>query len=477
LEHRADALFALPALPATARLIGELPGWERDLAERGVEIVAGACDLAVASPDRIDEALAAGAPAVIVDGGRRSPARLRAGGLSVQRLLPLPLEGSPVLYLDLDRRRAASYALRHGISHTERWRALRNRGVAVMLRAGVFPAVDALVSVGARAPGEAALVRAAAPLGVPAGANWTMLVSAGSIVRRNALLLFPARASEPAWVLKFSRVPGATAQFDREQRGFALVERAGGGALARHAPTYFGRARAGAYHLSVETAGTGPKLATLLRQPSSTARKRTLLEAVADWLIQVARETAAASPGLQPELDRIGSEVLPFWDRPGLATGLERLPASFQHNDMGEDNLIMGRDGFVAVDWEWAQPHGLPLGDLLYFGSHVLRLLDGALLEEERDPHFEALVTGRAPSSPVLFRWMRRLADTIGIPPEAVGPLATLSWLDHGWLSARERGKAEAASGRRLGEAYAERCARTWLTHPDLGAEWSVFTA
>ena len=477
LEHRADALFALPELPATARLVGKLPAWERDLGERGIELVSGACDLAVASPGRIDEALATGAPAVIVDGGRRSPTRLRASGLSVQRLLPLPLESSPVLYLDLDRRRTASYALRHGVSHTERWRVLRNRGVAIMLGAGVFPPVEALVSVGTRAPGPSALVRAAASLGVPGEAGWLMLVSPGSVVRRNALILFAPGAREPAWVLKFSRVPGATAQFDREERGFTIVERAGG-ALARHAPSYYGRAEVGGHHLSVESAGSGPKLGTLLRRPGSTKRKLDVLEAVADWLIEVARETAAEAPALRPELDRLASEVLPFWGASAaVAEGLERVPASFQHNDMGEDNLIVGRAGFVAVDWEWAQPHGLPLGDLLFFACHVLRLFEGALLEEERDPHFEALVTGRAPSSPVLFRWMRRIADAVGISSDAVGPLATLSWLDHAWLSARERRKAEAASGRRLGEAYTERCARTWLAHPELGPGWDAWRA
>ena len=456
--------------------MGELPGWERDLAERGVELVGRGPELAVAAPDCVEQAVASGASSVIVDGGRGSPALLRAEGFHVQRLLPLPLAGTPVLYLDLDRRRAASYALRHELAHEERWRALRNRAAAVLLGAGLFPPGKALVSVGARSAGRPALVGAAAELGVPADAEWLMLVSPGSITRRNALVLFSPGAKQPGRVLKFSRVPGLTAQFDREERGLELARRAGG-SLADHAPHYFGRGEVRGHHLAVESAGVGTRLATLLRLPGSRSRKVAAVERVAEWLIRVARETAVEPPALQPELDRLSREVLPFWAsgaaEAAFVPSLERVPASFQHNDMAEDNLIIAADGFVAIDWEWVEPRGIPLSDLFYFGSHVLRLLDGALLEEERDPHFEALVTGRAPSSPTLFRWVRELVAAVGIPADAVAPLVTLSWLDQGRVSAQERRKAEAASGRALGLAYAERCARTWLRNPTLGPQWT----
>jgi hypothetical protein len=70
---------------------------------------------------------------------------------------------------------------------------------------------------------------------------------------------------------------------------------------------------------------------------------------------------------------------------------------------------------------------------------------------------------------------VRELVGALAIPPEAVGPLVTLVWLDQAAVSARERRNAEAASGRRLDPAYAERCAHTWLRHPELGAGWSAW--
>ena len=49
-QHRADAVFTLPRLPRTAALLGELPRWAEDLAERQIEVVDGAADVVVVDP-------------------------------------------------------------------------------------------------------------------------------------------------------------------------------------------------------------------------------------------------------------------------------------------------------------------------------------------------------------------------------------------------------------------------------------------
>jgi Phosphotransferase enzyme family len=303
-------------------------------------------------------------------------------------------------------------------------------------------------------------------------------VSPGSVVRRNAFLLFEEGAREPELVVKFSRVPGESWQFDREERGLSLALEAGG-AVASHAPRQLGRTEVRGHHLSVETAGTGTKLTTLLRLPGSRRRKAAVLDSIAAWIVRVARETAAPPEALRPELERLTREVLPLWaDRgvdPGLAEALPPLPAAFQHNDVAEENVIVRGDGFTIIDWEWVRPRYLPVTDTVYFAARVLRLLDGALLEEERDPHFEALFSGRAPSSPILFRWLRELVRALEIPAEAVGPLVTLTWLDQATASDRERRKAEEASGRQIPPDYMERSAATWLRNPALGPAWKAW--
>jgi hypothetical protein len=234
-------------------------------------------------------------------------------------------------------------------------------------------------------------------------------------------------------------------------------------------------------HASVESAATGTKLATLLRRPGSRAAKLAVVEPVARWLIEVARATATPPGGLDEQRRRYAGEVVPFWAEegapPGLVDELPPVPASFQHNDMAEENLVMRRDDFRALDWEWANARGLPLGDLVYFGVHVLRLVDGVASDEpsQRDGHFTRLLAGEAESSPVLFGWIRDAVAALGLPPESVGPMVMLGWLERGWISKVERFRAEAVGGEALGLPFGERAAMLWLRHPALGPGWDAW--
>src|ERR671934_115077 len=96
--------------------------------------------------------------------------------------------------------------------------------------------------------------------------QWVLLVSSGSIVRRDAFLLFPRGESSPAQVVKFSRVPGAAQQFERDERAARLIATTGG-EVARRAPSLLARFEVGGRSASLETAAAGTKLTNLLREP------------------------------------------------------------------------------------------------------------------------------------------------------------------------------------------------------------------
>ena len=478
-EHRADAIFALPRLPATAALLGELPGWREDLRERRVEVVgdAGHADVVVAEPSEASRAAAFDAPALVVDGEARLGPQVGARYPASVRLLPIPVHGGPGLFVNLEQRRAARYGIEHGAVHLQRWRNARNRVAALLAGLGALPAPRGAIGLAAAA-GPPALVAAGTELGGLSEAQWVQLVSSGSIVRRNAFLLFPPGYSAPTHVLKFSRIPGVSVQFERDQEAAELVERTGG-TVASHAPTHLGRFEVDGWPASLETAAVGTKLTNFLRRTISRRAKLAAVEAVAAWLIEVARETAAAPEALASERERLEREVLPHWRQHGVDEDLVRsippVPATFQHNDVAEENVVVSGDRFMVLDWEWAQPSGLPLGDLVYFAVHVLRIVDGALTEEARDRHFGEVLSGSAPSSPVLFRWVRELVSTLGLPEASVGPLVTANWLDRGRLSFVERLHAEAVGGIPLEPAFAERAVLAWLRHPGLGPGWSAW--
>jgi hypothetical protein len=478
IEHRGDALFALPQIPAAAKVFGDPPGWRTDLLARGVEVVGErAPELAVASAEHIGDAVSSGAQAVIVDASRTAAGALQRSGLRVRRLLPIPIHGSPALYLDLEQRAAARYGIASRGTTTGRWRLVRDRLAAAAAGFGALARTVPAVAVAARSDGAPALLRAAREIGLPDGASWNMVVSPGSAMRRNAFVLFAPGSSEPDYALKFSRVPELTLQFEREERGLA-VARGAGASIASVAPTHMGRVEVRGHHASLETAARGVRLATLLRGPLELEAKLRAVEQVVAWLERVARHTASPPATLVAERDRIAREVMPEYTEhvaPDLVDQIPPIPSVFCHNDPSEENIVLGPAGLTLLDWEWAQRHGLPLADLVYFGIGVLRILDGANREEDRVPHFIQMMQGRAPSSQRMFSWIARLSGVLDLPTEAVGQAVTLSILEHGHASRRERHRFEQATGAALAPALAERVANAWLTAPGLGPAWDAW--
>lgn len=478
IEHRGDALFALPKIPAVAKVFGDPPGWRTDLLARGIELDGERVpELAVATPEHVSAAVSSGAQAVIVDASRTAAGALRRAGLRVRRLLPIPIHGTPGLYLNLDQPAAARYGIAKRGTTTGRWRLIRDKLAAAAAASGALARTVPAVAVAAPSDRPPALVQAARAVGLPEAATWNMVVSPGSTMRRNAFLLFGPGSSEPDYALKFSRVPELTLQFEREERGLA-VARAAGGSVASVAPTHMGRVQIRGHHASLETAARGVRLATLLRGPLELEAKLQALERVIAWLERVARETASPPETLAAERNRIASEVMPEYTEHVSADLVDRtppLPSVFCHNDPSEENIVLGPAGLTLLDWEWAQRHGLPLADLVYFAIGVLRILDGANHEEERVPHFVQLMQGRAPSSRRMFSWIARMSAVLELPSEAVGQAVTLSILEHGHASRRERHRFEQAAGAALEPALAERVADAWLSSPGLGPAWDLW--
>src|SRR5436305_12725037 len=108
IEHRADALFALPEIPESATVFGDPPGWRADLGARGIELTNGQRpDLAVAGPEHTRDALSSGAQAVLVDTSRTAAGYLPHARLWMSSLLPMPVHGTSVLYPNLGQRAAS----------------------------------------------------------------------------------------------------------------------------------------------------------------------------------------------------------------------------------------------------------------------------------------------------------------------------------------------------------------------------------
>jgi hypothetical protein len=242
-------------------------------------------------------------------------------------------------------------------------------------------------------------------------------------------LVLASETGRPALVAKLPRLAGDGAALSREAAGLTAVRRALGETSS--VPRLIAHLTDQAHPLLVETAIDGRPLS-----PAAVARDRdgTIEPAVA-WLERVAR-TSARRPS--PEDDEARFRALveqPLQalaaDDPGdetlatlVARTLEalaplraaRLPLVLEHGDTSHPNLLLRRFGDLAVvDWELADPDGLPghdLGFFLTYAANATRSLPAAFFGPE----------------PWAWRWWARYAGALDLDPEVGGRLVLASW-------------------------------------------------
>jgi hypothetical protein len=323
------------------------------------------------------------------------------------------------------------------------------------------------------------LVAAAGELGVPTDVSWFLTFGQGDALSRNAFQLFRAGSDQPDWVLKFARVVGYSERFDNDERGLQLA-RGAGDVIAAHVPRLVGRFDVDGVHASLETAAAGRRLSDVLLTPGDRTPKLRLIERIAGWILALGRLTQTSAEAMAEERERLRNDVVPKSSELGahseLVDELPPLAAVAQHNDLGTWNVVADDGDFVVVDWENTREAALPLWDLLYFLGNAFVLLDGSAAPDRLPARMVQLFAGEAPSSPLLFSWVRRAAEAAAVPPDAVGPIATLCWLSHSLSAGAHNLDLAAFTPRDPPRTHGlEGIARAWMAHPALGPGWSVW--
>jgi len=392
---------------------------------------------------------------------------LRRAGYDARRFIALPAVSRPRLVLDPAHGPAAAYGISASPEPATRVRRGRRRAAAMLLRHGRLPPGLPVLTVGGRAGHVPFLIAAGQrELDLPTAPGWFLAGGAGDDLSRGVFFLFAPRDATPSWALKFVRVRGYDAPFVREER--ALRDALCFPAARNHIPTPIALGTTDGFAWSLETAAVGRRLDSHLRT-ADRALALAAVDAVADWLVAVGRDSRAPASALRREWRRLLGVAAPV----GLSLADEPpVDAVLQHNDLGPWNVISDGERFIAVDWESARRHGLPLWDLWYFLAHALPQIDGAGTAD-LGVDMLRLFRGEHRLSPVYFDWTRRYMAALDVPRNAVGTLAALCWLHHA-TSHRARTDALASTGvkaeildlptRRLGEQ--------WLADPGLGTAW-----
>ncbi len=363
-------------------------------------------------------------------GARRARRRAEAAGFSDVRVYwpgPLPYR-PPQFWLPVESPEAAAHVLaeRRAESFAEKvlqrlWRLARGAGM-----------LAPLYVVGRRLGAEGA-----DDLPLPSSTPLLLLTGGHRSINKVVGLAFEPGAAKPAAAVKFARVAEAEPGLAREAEVLRRLreERPG----LQGVPSFHGEGHRAGRLAVVEGAIEGRSLLDLLtpqnfeevamqvtrllvelarngRTPDPGWRRRLVEEPLADFERNFGAVVAAGSvPALHAILDDLGG-----------------LPSVPEHRDCSPWNVVLTPGGEPALlDWESAEPEGLPGMDLIYFLANCAFVLDGAIESGRTRETYAKLLDPRTTYGRIARRARHEYASALGIGGADLRRLRLLCWIVH----------------------------------------------
>jgi hypothetical protein len=269
-----------------------------------------------------------------------------------------------------------------------------------------------------------------------------------------------AGAGAPRWIVKLPRDAHLNGRIENLVRALETLHRIPG-LETRGVPVASFHGRHAGLAVVAESAMEGAPFAARSRWNADCAAAANAVE----WLGDLAAATATPVPAADPAaaLRHLFEEFTGVYelraderafleDRiDAVARATAPFPLVFQHGDPGTWNLLVDRAGRVVfLDWEAAEPSGMPLWDLFYFmrsfavgcgrvrGRHgSVAAIDGEMLAD-------------APVGRMLVDAVRRYCERAGLDPAFVEPLFHTCWMHRALKEATRLTRDRLATGHYL---------------------------
>jgi aminoglycoside phosphotransferase (APT) family kinase protein len=247
-----------------------------------------------------------------------------------------------------------------------------------------------------------------------------------------------AGRAEPILVVKVPRLPGDNSRLDREAANLRLVQTAWAEGFAS-IPRVIAYEDYGGHRLLIETALRGQAMspAVVRRHPKAC------VETVLTWLMDLHHATAAGSMHAKDWHTHLVERPLERFERVFPLRAEEKcllehtrelisplhaatVPLVFEHGDLSSPNLLLhGQDSLGVVDWELAEPQGLPAVDLFFFLTYITFAQRRCRTQRHYRAAFHNAFFGpTAWARPYIVRYAERMQ----LPPEVLKPLFVLCW-------------------------------------------------
>lgn len=252
-------------------------------------------------------------------------------------------------------------------------------------------------------------------------------------------MIWGEQSTQPVLVAKTPRLKAATASLQREVSNLRLVQaqRPAGFASVPRVVAYE------AYHdypILVETALTGQPM-----DPGFTRRQQArCCEAVTKWLIELQGRRGEEGQAEGAWFERLVQRPIDYFSKRFPVSAKERqllartqalvaplqsmqLPLVFEHGDLSYPNLLLLPTGEPGVlDWELADPNGLPACDLFLFLTYVAFALHDAQASSAYSTAFQSAFFAQTAWTKA---YIRQYTQQLQLPEAALTPLFVLTWL------------------------------------------------
>lgn len=266
-------------------------------------------------------------------------------------------------------------------------------------------------------------------------------------------------ASQSGYIVKMVRDPIFNPRLENECRALTLLHEKGIGAR-KSVPqmAFFG------YHNELAVVGETIVDGVPFRQRSKATPDCPYALAAIDWLTDLG--WATADPGMATVgqvagvLDTLFERFMQIYQlSPAhydfLAGQIAAIrynkiafPLVFQHGDPGTWNAMVTHEGCVSfLDWEAAEPAGLPLWDLFYFlRSHAMGIARANGIRD-RLAGFRQLFLDESPFSRLVVESTERYCQEINLSKELVEPLFYTCWMHRSLKESTRLTRPELESG------------------------------
>ncbi len=284
--------------------------------------------------------------------------------------------------------------------------------------------------------------------GLPHDSVGCLLLTGGqSPGNKLVVLTFSAGQPAPQLAVKLPRVGDAQAPLEHEGQVLQAVH---ADRVRSGVPRVVGRVDVGDRVGLAQSVVTGTPVQELLRP----ATHRQLCLKVTDFLADLA---ATPPPRWSAEWkDRLVRPVLDVLGEAerrrarAILCGLSLLPEVCEQRDCSPWNVLVRSDGRLAIlDWESAEPRGVPGLDLVYFLSYASFFAERVLHSGDELDSYGRMIASSGATGRVYAECVTRYAKRVGLDQTWLRPLRLLCWLVHARTSGVREGNLDGSRSSR----------------------------